>query len=90
MPRWTRVVYLPKQDALLGLLDQDHVYALDLATAVWRRLDVELPQGSYGTECSKSKNEDAESLPSARQPSNRDLASASVDVTSMRPRQVVA
>ncbi|MEQ8786310.1 MAG: kelch repeat-containing protein [Pirellulaceae bacterium] len=46
------VVYLPKQDALLGLLDQDHVYALDLATDVWRRLDVQLPKGSYGHECS--------------------------------------
>ncbi|MEK6234601.1 MAG: hypothetical protein N2C14_07800, partial [Planctomycetales bacterium] len=28
------------------------VYALDLATAIWRRLDVELPKGSYGHECS--------------------------------------
>jgi hypothetical protein len=51
-PPMREVVYLPTHDALLGLLDQNHVYALDLATAVWRQLHVELPKGSYGHECS--------------------------------------
>ena len=46
------IVYLPKQDALLALLDRDHVYAFHCETNEWKHLDVTLPEGSYTHECS--------------------------------------
>jgi hypothetical protein len=46
------IVYLPKQDALLALLDRDNLYAFHCETNEWKQLDVALPEGSYRTECS--------------------------------------
>ncbi len=46
------IVYLPKQDALLALLDRDNVYVFHCETNEWKHLDVALPQGSYTHECS--------------------------------------
>ena len=52
-PRPAReIVYLPKQDALLALLDLDHLYVFHCETNEWKHLDVVLPQGSYTHECS--------------------------------------
>jgi hypothetical protein len=46
------VVYLPKQDALVALLDRDHLYAFHCEKNEWRHLDVVLPEGCYAHECS--------------------------------------
>jgi hypothetical protein len=46
------IVYLPKQDALLALLDRDNVYVFHCEKNEWKHLDVDLPQGSYTHECS--------------------------------------
>jgi hypothetical protein len=46
------VVYLPKQDALLALLDRDRLYVFHCETNEWKHLDVALPEGSYTHECS--------------------------------------
>ena len=46
------IVYLPKQDALLALLDRDKLYVFHCETNEWKHLDVALPEGSYTHECS--------------------------------------
>ncbi len=46
------IVYLPKQDALLALLDRDKLYVFHCEKREWKLLDVALPEGSYRTECS--------------------------------------
>jgi hypothetical protein len=46
------IVYLPKQDALLALLDRDKLYVYHCETREWKHLDVDLPKGSYTHECS--------------------------------------
>ncbi|KPJ73199.1 MAG: hypothetical protein AMS14_06655, partial [Planctomycetes bacterium DG_20] len=44
------VVYLPRTDSLL-MLGRGTLCVMDCATNEWRQLDVEMPKGSYGTEC---------------------------------------